>query len=187
VVFDFTDLDDPMMHFEYFGTTPAVDHNGYVVGDKFFLANYNAGMRVMDISDIENQPRVEIGSFDPVPANNDAELGGTWNVYPYFESRAIVITGFDGFTLVRNESELSVEEIQQQNFSISPNPASDRIEIRSKNNPTHDVRVYNILGQEVIHKSFNQQPIATVDISALKSGVYLVKINNVTTQKLVVN
>jgi len=187
VVFDFSDLDDPMMHFEYFGSTAAVDHNGYVVGDRYYLANYQAGLRVIDVSDIENQNMTEVGSFDTVPSNDDAGFGGSWNVYPFFESRAIVITGTQGFTLVRDENELSVEDIQQQNFSISPNPASDRIEIRSKNNPTNDVRVYNILGQEVIHRSFNEQPIATLDISALKSGVYLVRINNTTTQKLVVN
>lgn len=187
VVFDFTDLDDPMMHFEYFGSTPAVDHNGYVVGDKFYLANYHAGLRVIDISDIENQNMTEIGSFDTVPSNNDAGFDGAWNVYPFFESEAIVISGTAGFTLVRDEDALSVEDIQQEKFSISPNPATNFIEIRSKSNPTNDVRMYNILGQEVLHKTFNQQAIAMLDITQLQNGIYLVKINNSITQKLVVH
>ena len=32
LIFDLTDLDNPSLSFEYFGTTPAIDHNGYTVG-----------------------------------------------------------------------------------------------------------------------------------------------------------
>ena len=55
IVFDFADLDIPKQHFIYNGTTQAIDHNGYVKGNQFFLANYTAGLRVLDISDIENK------------------------------------------------------------------------------------------------------------------------------------
>src|SRR5690606_13789087 len=50
LIFDFTDLDNPVHSFDYIGTTAAIDHNGYVRGDKFYLANYSAGLRVLDIS-----------------------------------------------------------------------------------------------------------------------------------------
>jgi len=55
IVFDLEDLDNPEIHFEYEGTNPSTDHNGYVVGNLFYLASYRAGMRVIDISDIANQ------------------------------------------------------------------------------------------------------------------------------------
>ena len=45
IIFDFTDLDNPQFHTEFIGPTPATDHNGYVVGDKFYFANYNAGTK----------------------------------------------------------------------------------------------------------------------------------------------
>jgi choice-of-anchor B domain-containing protein len=63
LIIDMSDLDNPQLAFEYTGPTPATDHNGVVLGDKFYLANYTAGMRVIDISDIENDNMVEVGYF----------------------------------------------------------------------------------------------------------------------------
>ena len=98
LVFDLADLDQPQLHMTYTGPTAAIDHNGYVKGDEFFLANYTAGMRVLDISSIVNRSIVEIGYFDTFPTNNGASFDGVWSVYPYFESGKIIIndsnTGF---------------------------------------------------------------------------------------------
>jgi choice-of-anchor B domain-containing protein len=76
IVFDFQDLDNPLPYFEYFGSTSAVDHNGYVVGNRFYLANYQAGLRVMDLTDITNQTMTEVGYFDTYQPNDDAGFGG---------------------------------------------------------------------------------------------------------------
>ena len=35
IVFDFSDLDNPQFDFDYFGTTPAIDHNGYTKNNKY--------------------------------------------------------------------------------------------------------------------------------------------------------
>ncbi|MGD1946938.1 MAG: choice-of-anchor B family protein [Croceivirga sp.] len=98
IVFDFSDLDNPEFHFAYSGPTAAIDHNGYVKGNEFFLANYTAGMRVVDISDIENRNMSETGFFDTFPTNDNTSFSGVWSVYPYFESGKIIIndsnTGF---------------------------------------------------------------------------------------------
>jgi choice-of-anchor B domain-containing protein len=123
VIFDFEDLDNPTFHFEYFGNTPAIDHNGYVVGDKYYMANYHAGIRIIDISDIANENISEIGYFDTVPNTNSANFGGVWNVYPFFESGYIVISGDEGFHLVK-ESNLSVNDNDSDIFSLSPNQAN---------------------------------------------------------------
>ena len=103
IVFDFTDLDNPQFDFDYFGTTTAIDHNGYTKDNKYYLANYTAGMRVLDISDLQNQNISEYGYFDTYPSNNSASFSGAWNVYPYFESGNIVISNYsDGdFFLVK--------------------------------------------------------------------------------------
>ena len=65
-VFDLIDLDDPQLLSVYVGTTPSIDHNLYIVGDYAFQANYTSGLRILDLSDIEN-PR-EVAFFDTVPA-----------------------------------------------------------------------------------------------------------------------
>lgn len=105
IIFDFTDLDNPQHHFEYSGPSPAIDHNGYVKGTKYYMANYRAGMRVIDVTDIDNQTMTEEGYFDSYPSNNNASFNGAWNVYPYFESGNIVISDIDrGFILVKASS-----------------------------------------------------------------------------------
>ncbi len=38
LIFDLSDLDNPTLSFEYLGTTNAIDHNGYVNGNSFYLA-----------------------------------------------------------------------------------------------------------------------------------------------------
>lgn len=92
LVFDFTDLDNPVVHLEYFGPSDAIDHNGYVNNDKFYLANYTAGVRIIDISGIGRGSMEEIGSFDTHPLNNEPKFEGVWNVYPYLESGNIIIS-----------------------------------------------------------------------------------------------
>jgi len=122
IVFDFTDLDNPQLSFEYTGTTPATDHNGYVRGNTFYLANYTAGMRVMDISDIENGNMTETGFFDVYPSNDNAGYNGAWNVYPYFNSGNIVITSLfsGGFFLVKSSGSDTTDPIAIcQNITVS--------------------------------------------------------------------
>lgn len=92
VVFDLSDLDNPAFHFNYLGPTQAIDHNGYVNENIFYLANYTAGVRMIDISNIETNSPTEIGYFDTYPEDNTTVFNGVWNVYPYFPSGNIVIS-----------------------------------------------------------------------------------------------
>lgn len=96
LVFDFTDLDNPMFHMEYLGPTEAIDHNGYVVGNSFYIANYAAGMRVVDISNIASGVMVETGYIDTYIPNDGTDFNGAWNIYPFFESGNILISDIEG-------------------------------------------------------------------------------------------
>ena len=102
LVFDLEDLDNPVLHFSYLGTTNAIDHNGYTKGNSFFLANYTAGIREIDIQNIATGVMEEVGFFDTYPKNNGANFNGVWSVYPYFESGVIVISDMNrGLFLVK--------------------------------------------------------------------------------------
>jgi len=92
LVFDFSNLDAPLLHHTYLGETSAIDHNGYVKGDDFFLANYTAGIRILDISQIASKTIVEEGFFDTHPLTDTAGFDGVWSVYPYFSSGKIIIS-----------------------------------------------------------------------------------------------
>ena len=105
IVFDFSDLDNPTYHMDYTGQTAAIDHNGYVKSNTYFLANYTAGVRMIDITSIDSQSINEVGFFDTYPANNSTSFHGAWNVYPYFTSGNIVISDIEGGLFIVRESE----------------------------------------------------------------------------------
>ncbi|MFK8061268.1 MAG: choice-of-anchor B family protein [Polaribacter sp.] len=102
IIFDFTDLDNPIHHFDYEGNTAAIDHNGYVKGNLFYQANYTAGVKIIDISNIGNKQFTEVGSFDTYPENDNTAFNGAWNVYPFFPSGNIIISDINnGFFVIR--------------------------------------------------------------------------------------
>ena len=186
LVFNISDLDNIVLHMEYEGETSSVDHNGYVIGDKYYLANYSSGLRVVDISDIENGNMTASSYFDSYPSNNNANYDGSWNVYPFFESGNIVITGTNGFTLVRDNSSLSSSDTDLENFNLYPNPAKNKLKVNSKNEPLKQIEVFNVLGQRILNLNFSSSLSENIDISTLNTGMYLVKINNLTTKRLIV-
>lgn len=101
LIWDLEDLDDPLLLSEYMNPTNATDHNLYVRGDRLYMSNNRAGLRVLDISDPENP--TELGYFDTTPWSNDeAGFDGTWSVYPYFESGTVLLSSRrEGLFVVR--------------------------------------------------------------------------------------
>lgn len=187
VVFDFTDLDNPQFHFEYFGPEPSIDHNGYVKGDKFYLANYSAGMRVIDISDIANGNMTELGYFDTHPSSQSVSYSGAWNVYPFFESGNIIVSNIDGGFFILRDSQLAAGTVDSAEFAVYPNPADEVLNIRSEATAIESLEVSNTLGQLVISQEVNNSTNEQVDISGLTSGIYFLKINHNTVKRFVVN
>jgi len=102
LIWDLTDLDDPQLIKEHYGTTKSIDHNLYIKGNLVYESNYTSGLRILDISDIRN-PR-EVGFFDTVPwgGNDTPSFAGSWSNYPYFESGNIAVTSIrEGLFIVR--------------------------------------------------------------------------------------
>ncbi len=96
LVFDMQDLDNPILYYTYYGPTLAIDHNGYVRGNRFYLANYAAGMRILKVDGLydASPSMTEVNYFDTYPTSNTASFNGTWNVFPFFESGNLIATGF---------------------------------------------------------------------------------------------
>ena len=66
-------------------------------------------------------------------------------------------------------------EIFNSFVNIFPNPASDRLFIRSESEEKKEVRIMNTLGKEVLKFGNNPQQL---DIHKLASGIYLIEIKN---------
>ena len=101
LIWDVRDLEDPTLVKEFLLDNTASDHNLYIRGNLMFQSNYQAGLRILDVTDPENP--VEVGHFDTVPFGEDeAGFGGAWSSYPYFKSGIIAISSRgEGLFLVR--------------------------------------------------------------------------------------
>jgi len=191
IVFDFTDLDNPEVASTYFGPTKAIDHNGYVKGNEYFLANYRAGMRVLDLTNIEspNNSMTEVGFFDTFPGSNSASFNGAWSLYPYFASGNIIISDIErGLFVVRKSNTLSTDDVEIGGvFTMSPNPTTSNATIKASGNRlVESVEIFNILGQNVFKNLDINESVFNLPMSNYSKGVYLVKINNRITKKLIV-
>lgn len=107
LIFDFTDLDNPVPSANYFGPTAAIDHNGYVKGNEYHLANYRAGYRILDISNISSttNPMTETHFIDTFPNSDASEFNGVWSVYPYFDSGTILIGDIERGLIIVQKSQ----------------------------------------------------------------------------------
>lgn len=85
-----SDLRNPHARVSWHGNTSAVEHNGFVVGNKLYVSHYTRGLAVFDVT---NPTRLkQIAFFDTVPANDDSVFSGAWGVYPYLPSGNILIS-----------------------------------------------------------------------------------------------
>lgn len=109
LVWDLTDLSDPILVKEHVGVAKAIDHNLYVKGDRMYQANYTSGLRILDISN-PREPK-EVGFLDTHPGDDGTpSFAGAWSVYPYFKSGAIVVTSIgEGVFFVRDKTRKTVQ------------------------------------------------------------------------------
>ena len=109
-VFDLADLENPELAHIWTGPTGAIDHNGYVRGNRYYMSTYSRGLTVLDITD-PLQP-IEVGLFDTHPASDDKYYGGAWGVYPFLPSGNILISDIRGGLYVVGDRTRSSDHIQ---------------------------------------------------------------------------
>lgn len=95
-IWDFTDLSNPRNFAIHEHKTKAIDHNMYVKGNYVYQANYNAGLRIFDLSNIASGKLTEVGFVDTMPKRDSAIFEGVWSTFPYFKSGTVAISGIDG-------------------------------------------------------------------------------------------
>lgn len=128
-VFDVADWANPILVSEWTGTTTAIEHNGYVHGDRYYVSHYERGLTILDVTD----PRtpVEEAFFDTFPASDASEYHGSWGVYPYLPSGTILLSNIDGagglFVVRRTPSPGATEEVPRAPIvRVSPSGVSPR-------------------------------------------------------------
>ncbi len=104
LVWDLTDLEDPVLITEFMGSMPASAHNLYLKDGFAYQANYRFGLHVLDIADPENP--VEVGFFDTTPYLDGPGFSGAWSTFPFYESGTVLVTSLqEGLFLLRKRKE----------------------------------------------------------------------------------
>lgn len=101
------------------------------------------------------------------------------NIWPINSSQQLI----DEFEAAM--ATIDVTEIKDNEYSIYPNPASAEINITSQLNGEADVRIYDMSGRCVKETRIFNINNATINISDLDKGVYLVNVNG-KVEKLVI-
>lgn len=105
---DLGDLRHPVLSHTWTGPTGAIDHNGFVKGDRYYMSNYRRGLTVLDIADPDDPQ--EIGFFDTFPTPpDDARFNGAWGTYPYLPSGTILVSDIEGGLFL-----LELREVESQ-------------------------------------------------------------------------
>ena len=106
--FELSDLRVPTLLSTWVGTTAAIDHNGFVRGNRYYMSHYTRGMTVLDISDSAN-PQT-IGHFDTFPPNDNNGFNGAWGIYPYLPSGNLLVSDIVGGLYVLRDNTLDPAE-----------------------------------------------------------------------------
>ena len=99
LIWDVSDLDDPLFVDEFFVPNPSSDHNLYIEGNTMYQSNYASGLQVIDITNPEAPQRV--GYFDTHPFVEDAPgFPGTWSNFPYFDDIVLMTSSNEGLFIL---------------------------------------------------------------------------------------
>ena len=85
------------------------------------------------------------------------------------------------FNMDNESSTALVEDLSKNDFILFPNPATNTIFVKTSKEKLRTITVYSIFGERIIYKTHTNK----IDISYLKSGMYLIKINNNQTIKFI--
>jgi choice-of-anchor B domain-containing protein len=113
-VFSIVDLGVPVLSGKWEGTSSAIDHNGYVRGNRYYMSNYSRGLTVLDISDPTSP--VTTGSLDTYPFSDTSGFVGAWGTYPFFFSGIVAVSDIDTGLYVAQDRSL---DVPQGSFSFS--------------------------------------------------------------------
>lgn len=104
-IWNVSDLDAPVLMGYFDSPAAAIDHNLYVKGNYAYQANYRAGLRILNITNVASASLTQEAFFDIYPSSDSAAFNGAWSVYPYFASGTVIVSGIEqGLFILRPTS-----------------------------------------------------------------------------------
>ena len=113
-IFSVANLAAPVLAGTWSGPTNAIDHNGFVRGNRYYMSNYTRGLTILDITDPANPAAV--GRLDTYPVADSTMFNGAWGAYPYFYSGNVAISDIDsGFYMAADMT----RDVPQGSFTFT--------------------------------------------------------------------
>lgn len=116
-VFSMADLRAPVIAPGWTGPTGAIDHNGFVRGNRYYMSNYSRGLTVLDTTDPANP--VAAGRLDTFPGSDVRDFRGAWGTYPFFYSGNVAISDRDSGMYMAADQTRAVAQGMMQFSSAS--------------------------------------------------------------------
>lgn len=148
-IFSIADLNNPVQVGQWTGPTRAIDHNGFVRGNRYYMSNYERGLTVLDITDPANP--VAAGFFDTYTPTDEARFNGAWGTYPYLPSGNILVSDIgSGLYILKDRTHESAQgKLGFAANAINANQGETltiNVERNSASNPNQEVSVnYQLL------------------------------------------
>jgi choice-of-anchor B domain-containing protein len=111
-IFQINDLRNPVQVGQWTGPTGAIDHNGFVRGNRYYMSTYERGLTVLDITDPTSP--IEVGYFDTFPSNNNPSYNGAWGAYPFLPSGNILVSDINSGLYILKDNTKQHNEGQLQ-------------------------------------------------------------------------
>ncbi|MDO6427243.1 choice-of-anchor B family protein [Thalassotalea sp. 1_MG-2023] len=187
-IFDITNLKAPTQVGTWIGDSKAIDHNGFVRGNRYYMSNYERGLTVLDITDPASPEQV--GFFDTFTPSDNASFNGAWGVYPFLPSGNIIVSdinsglfifkdntldeaqgtvAFSQANITTNDNETLSITIERNNADATSNEVSVDYVILPGSADSNDFQVAN--GSLTWAANDNSQKTIEVDISENNIGV----------------
>lgn len=197
-VVNVSDIANPTIDGTYITNVGATLHNPYVKDDFLYIAGYEDGLYVYNIS-TPNAPSLA-GYFDTHPQNTPGSYSsqpyqGAWAVYTDLPSGTLLLSDmqYGLFTLDVDSLTSGIKPIETRNdINIYPNPAKDYFTV-SLNHPEilTKITLTNEIGKIIFStNSFNQNKI-NIQNNNFEKGIYFVNIScekeNVTKKICLIN
>lgn len=123
-IWNVADLNAPVLIGNFTSSAAAIDHNQYIKGNYSYQANYRAGLRILNLTNVASGSLTEAGYFDIYPANNNANFNGAWSTYPYFASGMVIVSGIEQGLFVLRPNLSTGPTPTPSNTPIPPTPTN---------------------------------------------------------------
>ncbi|MBS1615400.1 MAG: choice-of-anchor B family protein [Bacteroidetes bacterium] len=161
----------------------SMPHNPYLLGSLCFVAYYQDGLQVFDLSNPLQPERV--GYYDTYPEPSGQKYAGAWACFPYLPSRRILVSDMQHGLFVLDASELlaAPSAHRQAVISVFPNPAGQVLHVRLSRPlcPDAGFKILDAAGRNVQEgRVTDSRADADLNISlpaALTPGTYVLRLS----------